>query len=188
MIRRFAPSAAALVFALALSAASFAQCGDEVPAAEEPAAEEQPQEARLVPTGSVTIEATSVSVGVGVSWGRGVLTFRNENHPFRVRGLGLVGVGGSSLRAEGTVFNLETLLDFPGRWAQVSGLAVLGRQGSGTITLGHGNVIMTLSATQKGAKLAAGGGTINIEFTDPAPEVSREGFVDPAAEVPAEPE
>ena len=134
-----------------------------------PAAEERKAE-KFEPTASVTIKATTVKVGVGVSWGEGILTFQNENHPFKVGGLSLVGIGGSSVDAEGTVFNLEKLEDFAGAWAEVSGAAVLGKQSAGGITMRNGGVFMTLSGTRKGAQLSAGGGGLTISFVDePAP-------------------
>ena len=125
---------------------------------------------KFEPTGSVTIKAITVKVGLGVSWGEGILTFQNENHPFKVSGLSLVGVGGSSVDAEGTVFNLEKLEDFAGAWAEVSGAAVLGKQSAGGITMRNGDVYMTLSGKRKGAQLSAGGGGLTIRFEDaPAP-------------------
>ena len=134
-----------------------------------PAAEERKAE-KFKPTGSVTIKAITVKVGVGVSWGEGILTFQNENHPFKVGGLSLVGIGGSSVDAEGTVFNLEKLEDFTGAWAEVSGAAVLGKQSAGGITMRNGGVYMTLAGKRKGAQLSAGGGGLTIRFMDaPAP-------------------
>jgi hypothetical protein len=117
-------------------------------------------------TGSVSMEVTAVSVGIGMSWGTGILTFRNENHPFRVRGLGMVGVGGNKVRATGTVFNLDRLEDFPGTWAEIDSAAVLGRSSSGGISLSNGKVHMILSGERKGAKLAAGGGVVTIRFAE----------------------
>jgi hypothetical protein len=134
-----------------------------------PAAEER-KAAKFTPTGSVTIKAITVKVGVGVSWGKGILTFQNENHPFKVGGLSLVGVGGSSVDAQGTVFNLEKLEDFAGAWAEVSGAAVLGKESAGGITMRNGSIYMTLSGARKGAQLSAGGGGLTISFVDePAP-------------------
>jgi hypothetical protein len=130
-------------------------------------AAEQRKAAKFKPTGSVTIKATTVKVGVGVSWGEGVLTFGNENHPFKVSGLSIVGIGGSSVEAEGTVFNLEKLEDFAGAWAEVSGAAVLGKQSAGGITMRNGDIYMTLAGKQKGAQLSAGGGGLTISFEDP---------------------
>lgn len=138
-----------------------------------PTAADQRKAEKFKPTATVTIDAKSVAVGVGVSWGEGVLTFQNQNYPFKVSGLSLVGVGGSSVKAEGTVFNLEKLEDFKGAWAEVSGSAVLGKASAGGITMRNGDVYMTLSGTEKGAKIAAGGGGLTIRFEDvaaPPPE------------------
>ena len=135
---------------------------------EAPTAADRRKAEKFKPTATVTMKATSVVVGVGVSWGEGVLTFQSEDHPFKVGGLSFVGVGGSSLDANGTVFNLEKLSDFPGTWVEASGSAVLGKGSAGGITMRNGNVFMTLGAKQKGAKLSAGGGGLTIEFVDAA--------------------
>jgi outer membrane immunogenic protein len=142
--------------------------------AEETESGPQPEEIRIhssappAPrvTGSVSLEITAVSVGIGVSWGSGILTFQNENHPFRVRGLGMVGVGGNKVRATGTVFNLDRLEDFPGTWAEIDGAAVIGRSASGGISLSNGKVTMILSGERTGAKLSAGGGVVTIRWAE----------------------
>ena len=137
-------------------------------AEDEPSAADARKAEKFKPTATVTIKATTVVVGVGVSWGEGVLTFQGEDHPFKVGGLSLVGVGGSSIEAEGTVFNLEKLEDFGGTWGEASGAAVLGRQSAGGITMRNGGVYMTLAGKQKGAQLSAGGGGLSIQFADVA--------------------
>lgn len=129
----------------------------------------------LRPTASVTLDLTTLSVGIGVSWGKGVLTFENRDLPFHVRGLSLVGVGGASVKATGTVFNLEKAEDFPGAWAQIDGDAVLGKASKGGISLGKGDVYMILDGERKGLKLAAGGGAVTIRFdAPPEPPAPRE--------------
>ena len=159
-----APSAATEAPATGAAAAEAPATG--AAAAEAPAtgAIRQP----LRPTGSVTVELTNISVGVAVNWGRGVLTFQSRNYPFRVRGLGIVGVGGSSIKATGTVFNLDRVEDFPGSWAKIDGAAVLGRASSGGVSLSNGPSVMILTGTQKGARLGAGGGAVRIELLDPS--------------------
>jgi hypothetical protein len=119
---------------------------------------------KFKPTGTVTMDATSVVVGIGVSRGDGVLTFQDEDHAFKVSGLSLVGIGGSSISATGTVFNLEKIEDFPGTWVEVSGDAVLGLASAGGLTMRKGDVYMTLTGSQKGAKISAGGGGLTIKF------------------------
>jgi hypothetical protein len=147
----------ALVF---LPLAAFAE--------DEPSAADRRKAEKFKPTATVTVKATTIVVGVGVSWGEGVLTFQGQDHPFKVGGLSLVGVGGSSVEAEGTVFNLEKLEDFGGTWGEASGAAVLGRQSAGGITLRNGDIYMTLAGKQKGAQISAGGGGLSIEFADVA--------------------
>lgn len=160
--------------ALMLPLSSLA--AEDPPPAAEPAAAAEPGAAQasppdagrppLRPTASVTMKITNVSVGVAINWGKGVLTFENRNHPFRVRGLGIVGVGGSSIDASGTVFNLERLEDFEGSWAQIDGAAVLGRASSGGVSLSNGPAVMILTGSQKGARLGAGGGAVRIELLE----------------------
>lgn len=151
--------------ALAICLGSTAWAGDD-----EPTSADLRKADKFKPTGTVRLEATSVAVGVSVSWGQGVLSFEGEEHPFKVGGLSLVGIGGSSVKAEGQVFNLEKIEDFAGAWAEVEGSAVLGKASGGGLTLRHGDVYMTLAAKQQGAKIAAGGGALNIEFVDVAAE------------------
>jgi len=135
---------------------------------DEPTTADQRKAEKFKPTGTVTIKATTVAVGVGVSWGEGILTFQNQDYPFKVGGLSLVGVGGSAVQAEGTVFNLEKVEDFSGAWVEASGTAVLGKQSAGGTTMRNGGVYMTLAGKQEGARISAGGGGINIEFKDVA--------------------
>ena len=153
---------------------------EDTPPSTEPSTAEasppDPGRLPLRPTASVTMKITNVSVGIAINWGKGVLTFENRNHPFRVRGLGLVGLGGSSMDASGTVFNLERLEDFEGSWAEINGAAVLGRASSGGVSLSNGPVVMILTGTQKGARLAAGGGAVRIELLEkPAGEQEEPG-------------
>lgn len=147
-------------------ASGFALMASAAHAEDTPSAADLRKAEKFKPTGTVTMKATTVIVGVGVSWGEGVLTFQSEDHPFKVGGLSLVGIGGSSVDAEGTIFNLEKLEDFEGTWVEASGSAVLGQQSAGGITMRNGGVFMTLGAKQKGAKISAGGGGLNIEFVD----------------------
>lgn len=154
----------ALVLPLSSPAAEDSPPPGEPDAAQTPSAD--PARMPLRPTGSVTMKLTNVSLGVAVNWGEGILTFENRNHPFRVRGLGLVGVGGSSLDATGTVFNLERVEAFEGSWAKIDGAAVLGRASSGGVSLSNGPAVMILTGSQKGARLGAGGGAVRIELLE----------------------
>lgn len=167
VLRSFAPWVVALG-ALLLAGPSLA--AEDSPPSPEPEAEQAPAPGTvrqpLRATASVTVKITNVSLGVAINWGEGVLTFENRNHPFRVRGLGIVGVGGSSIDATGTVFNLDRLEDFEGSWAKIDGAAVLGRASSGGVSLSNGPSVMILTGSQKGARLGAGGGAVRIELLE----------------------
>ncbi len=78
------------------------------------------------PVGHVTITQTQVSLLGSVSWGSGTLTFEGHTHRFRVRGLGVGGIGVSELRASGDVYALSRLADFPGLYGAARAGAVAG--------------------------------------------------------------
>ncbi len=76
------------------------------------------------PVGHVTITQTQVSLLGSVSWGSGTLTFEGHTHRFRIRGLGVGGVGISELHANGEVYGLSRLADFPGLYGAARAGAV----------------------------------------------------------------
>jgi len=58
-------------------------------------------------TGKITLESKSIAVGVGVSWGDGVLEYQGKKYPFSVSGLSVVDLGISKATARGDVANLK---------------------------------------------------------------------------------
>jgi hypothetical protein len=163
-MKRILPSLTALLVGFAWLGASAALAEEE----EQPSAADARKAQKYQPVGTVRIQAKTVAVGIAVHWGEGTLSFQGEDHAFKVGGLDAVGVGGSSIDAEGTVFNLEKLEDFEGAWVQVSGGVVIGEASAGGITMRNGGVYMTLSGRQKGAQISAGGGGLEIRFVKDA--------------------
>ena len=53
------------------------------------------------PVGLITFNATVVGVGATFTWGRGWLTFKGQNYPIRLDGLGIVGLGVSKIQRHG---------------------------------------------------------------------------------------
>jgi len=47
-----------------------------------------------------SIETKAVAVGIGYSWGEGVLSFQGKEYPFKIKGLSVVDVGISSMSAQ----------------------------------------------------------------------------------------
>jgi hypothetical protein len=70
------------------------------------------------PSGTVSIESASVAVGVGVSWGDGILTLNNSrSYRFSLNGLEVGSLGASKIRAEGKVYDRAKVSDFQGMYA-----------------------------------------------------------------------
>ena len=108
------------------------------------------------PDATVKISGKSVAAGVGVSWGKGTLTYHGKEYPFSIDGLSVVDVGASNITATGSVYHLQSIDDFNGQYTAAStGAAVAGGAGVGTMKNANG-VVMNLHATTRGLKLKAG--------------------------------
>jgi hypothetical protein len=120
--------------------------------------------ADTTPSGTVSIQSTSVAAGVGVQWGDGTLSYNSKTYPFSLQGMEVVGVGYSKVKAEGTVYNLTKLADFEGVYASAEAGAAAG-SGPATVTMKnpHG-VVIALHALQEGVKLTLAAGGVNIEL------------------------
>jgi outer membrane immunogenic protein len=116
------------------------------------------------PSGTVSIQSTSVAAGVGVQWGDGILTYNGKKYPFSLQGMEVVGVGYAEVKAEGTVYNLTKLSDFEGVYASAEAGAAAG-SGPASVTMKnpHG-VALSLHALQAGVKLTLAAGGVNIEL------------------------
>ncbi len=101
---------------------------------------------------------------VGAGGGRGVLTYRGRDYPFKVFGLSIgVATGASVMRLTGNVSKLDNLEDFPGVYdaAGIGGALVGGfggvqlrnRKGV-TITLQGPEVGLELGANRSGIKIS----------------------------------
>jgi hypothetical protein len=114
--------------------------------------------------GTVTVETKSIAIGVGVSWGDGVLEYRGKKYPFTVDGLSLVDLGVSKVTAKGTVSNLKQLTDFNGNYTAAGAGAAVGG-GAGVAALKNQNgVEMALTATAQGVRFALPAGGVNIKL------------------------
>jgi hypothetical protein len=116
------------------------------------------------PSGKVTVESRSVAVGVGVSWGDGILTYQGKAHKFSVNGLSVVDLGVAKVSAAGDVFNLKKLSDFSGNYvAGEAGAAVGGGAGAITMKNQHG-VVMKLTGVGTGVKFTLAGKGVDVKL------------------------
>jgi hypothetical protein len=118
--------------------------------------------AKSHPSATVKISGKSVAAGVGISWGKGTLTYQGKQYPFSIDGLSVLDVGVSSVDATGTVYNLKHLEDFSGQYVAASaGAAVAGGAGVSSMKNSNG-VVMNLHAVTRGVKFKAGADGIKV--------------------------
>ena len=115
-------------------------------------------------TGKVTLESKSVAVGVGVSWGDGVLQYKGKKYPFTVEGLSVVDLGVSKVSARGDVKNLKKLEDFAGNYTAAGAGGALGGGAAAAVLKNQNGVEMALTATTKGVKFALAGGGVTVKL------------------------
>lgn len=104
------------------------------------------------PDATVKISSGSVAVGVGFSWGGGVLTYQGKDYPFDVSGLSVADVGISKAEASGDVYHLKSLADFSGNYTGVSAGVTIAGGGGGTVLKNQNGVVLKLSGTTQGLK------------------------------------
>ena len=111
---------------------------------------------KATPSGKVTMQSTSIAVGIGVTWGDGKLTFKGKDYPFSIDGLTLVDWGISKAQAEGEVYNLTDPAKLGGTYlAAEAGLTLAGGMG-GMVLRNQDNVVLHLRSVSQGARLQLG--------------------------------
>lgn len=116
------------------------------------------------PSGTVTIESTSVALGVDVSWGDGVLSCGGTTRHFTVRGLSVVDLGVAKVSACGKVSNLKKLEDFSGTYAAAQAGAAVGGGMSAVVLRNQNGVQLELTSTQTGVKFTLAGEGIEVKL------------------------
>jgi hypothetical protein len=93
--------------------------------------------------------------------GSGVLAFRGEPCPFRVRGLSLQGLSMTGRTVEGTVYRLARVADFAGRYVAVPGAPQ--RSGrAGVLVRNARGVVLWFVAPTPGTQVRLGAGGIDV--------------------------
>ena len=118
--------------------------------------------AEPVPSGSVTMKSKSVAVGIGVTWGDGVLTVGGKTYPFSIAGLGVADLGVAEVSTRGEVFNLKNIADFSGTYAAgEAGIAIV-KGPTDTIMRNTKGVVLRLHGSQQGARLTLAGSGVTL--------------------------
>ncbi len=117
------------------------------------------------PAATIRFETRSVAVGIGVSWGKGVLVFDGREHTFSVSGLTVADVGISKLIASGSVYGLRELSQFDGTYYGFDVGVAVGAGTAGLAMRNQNGVYIKLGASQQGVKLsiASKGTTLKLD-------------------------
>jgi hypothetical protein len=109
-------------------------------------------------------EVQAAYIGSGIA-GTGVLVFRGVQYPFQVGGLGIGGIGLSTVDATGEVYNLRDLGQFPGTYGQARYGFAIGASSAGDLWMqNESGVIMRLKARRTGLILSLGGDAVVISM------------------------
>jgi hypothetical protein len=121
--------------------------------------------AGLTPDGTVDMNQVQVAYIGNAGGGSGTLYYHGSSYPFTVGGLGVGGIGASTVDAEGEVYKLRNLSQFAGSYAQASYGFVVGTTSSGDLWMqNEAGVIMHLKAKRTGLMLSLGGDAVVINM------------------------
>ncbi len=116
------------------------------------------------PSGTVEVNAKSVALGVGFSWGEGKLKFKDKEYAFSVEGISLADVGYSTVSATGDVYDLKSASDLEGTYAASKAtFALAGGKGDLTMKNSKG-VFIHLRSAQAGTSISLGPSGITIKL------------------------
>jgi hypothetical protein len=97
--------------------------------------------------------------------GTGTLYYRGQAYPFQIAGVGIGGIGASTIDAEGDVYKMSSLSAFPGTYAQGRyGFAVGTASGGDLWMQNESGVILHLKAKRTGLMLSLGGDAVIISM------------------------
>jgi hypothetical protein len=115
------------------------------------------------PDATLKLSSGQVAVGIGWSWGEGVLTYKEVDYPFKVKGLSVGDVGITKAEAVGSVYSLKELSAFNGTYTSAAAQGTLGGGVGASAMKNQNGVVIQLVTTTQGinVKLAAEG----VSFT-----------------------
>jgi hypothetical protein len=118
-----------------------------------------------VPDGAIEMHEVQAAYMASGSGGAGVLSYRGVEYPFDVGGVGVGGIGLSTIEATGEVYNLRDLGQFPGTYGQARYGFAIGTASGGDLWLqNEAGVILHLKAKRTGLMLSLGGDAVVISM------------------------
>jgi hypothetical protein len=121
--------------------------------------------AGLTPDGTVDMNQVQVAYIGSAGGGSGTLYYHGAAYPFSVAGLGIGGIGASTIDAEGEVYKLKSVAQFAGTYGQARyGFAIGSTSGGDLWMQNEAGVIMHLKAKRTGLMLSLGGDAVVISM------------------------
>jgi outer membrane immunogenic protein len=117
------------------------------------------------PNATATFSTHTVAALVRYTWGRGVLKFQGHNYPFKIEGLGAIGIGINKVHGVARVYHLRRVSDFAGSYGKVTAGASIGNKGGESSTMKNDRgVVINVEARERGVQFNAGGGGVHIKL------------------------
>lgn len=117
------------------------------------------------PSATVSIKQTQVAFLLSGTLGGGTLYYKGKSYSFSIGGLGVGGIGVSSLEATGKVYEMKSLSDFAGLYGQARTGWAAGEKGEGKMWLqNEAGVVIELKAKRDGVMLAMGADGVLIQM------------------------
>jgi hypothetical protein len=121
--------------------------------------------AGLTPDGTVDMQQVQAAYLVSGGGGNGTLYYRGSAYPFNIGGVGIGGIGASTIDAAGEVYKLNSVANFAGSYAQARYGIVVGNASAGDLWLQNdAGVIMHLKAKRTGLMLSLGADAIVVSM------------------------
>jgi hypothetical protein len=120
-----------------------------------------------IPSAYVWLSGGSIAVGIGFAWGHGTLYYSKDQkqYPFKLSGVSVADVGGSSISAEGEVYNLSNPADLNGSYSMVTAGLTVVAGGSVAYLKNDKGVVIKLHSETAGLRfnLSADGMRITVQ-------------------------
>jgi hypothetical protein len=121
--------------------------------------------AGLTPDGTVDMNQVQAAFIGSAGGGTGTLYYRGGVYQFHVGGLGVGGIGVSTIDATGEVYKLPSLANFPGAYAQARYGFAIGTMSGGDLWMQNDSgAILHLKAKRSGLMLSLGGDAVVISM------------------------
>ena len=121
--------------------------------------------AGLTPDGTIDMQEVQVAYLASGGGGHGTLFYQGSAYPFTIGGLGVGGIGASTISAAGEVYKLNSLAQFPGAYAEGRYGFALGNRSGGDLWLqNEAGVILHLKAKREGLMLSLGGDAMVVSM------------------------